>query len=84
MEFTSFSFVSESIGRVVALSTALDPPSTVGGGIGPGPDGVVGTDGTTTGGGEFAEDVDGGADGDGCSLQATRKRTQTAPPNKLP
>ena len=82
IELTSFSLLSESIGRVAALSTPLAPDSAVGGEIGPGPDGIGGTAGAAADG-EFAEDVDGGADGEGFSLQATMKRTHTAPLIKL-
>jgi hypothetical protein len=83
MEFTSFSLLSESMGRVAGLSTALAPASTVGGVTGPGPDGTGGTAGATAGGGVFADAVDGGADGEGGSLQAATKRTQTAPDIQL-
>lgn len=84
IEFTSFSLLSESIGRVAALSTPLAPDSAVGGEIGPGPDGIGGTVGAAAdGGGVFAEDVDGGADGEGFSLQATMKRAHTTPLIKL-
>lgn len=83
MEFTSFSLVNGFIGWVAGLSTALAPPSTVGGGIGPGPGwtgGMAdGAAGESIGGAEFVEDVDGGAVGDGCSPHATRSRAQTAP-----
>jgi hypothetical protein len=75
--------LSESIGRVAGLSTALAPASTVGGVTGPGPDGTGGTAGATAGGGVFAEAVDGGADGEGGSLQAATKRTQTVPDIQL-
>jgi hypothetical protein len=82
IEFTSFSLLSESIGRVAALSTALAPESAVDGETGPGPAGIGGTVGAAADG-VFAEDVDGGADGEGLSLQATMKRTHTAPVIKL-
>jgi len=84
MEFTSFSLLSESIGRVAELSTALSLAPTVGGAIGAGADATGGTAGATAGGGVFADDVDGGADGEGGSLQAARKRTETAPDIQLP